>query len=121
MYIIGLGVLLCVFNGFRYDLRADYTPGFLRKAERDGAGTAIEIQYLICRGGNGIFHSALIQPLRLGGMDLKECLRSNFKAEAAKQIIHYRSAPERVEAAVKHDVAFLFVDAEHNSSQLRTG
>ena len=71
---VHFGVLFCVFNGLRYDFRADDLPGPLCKAQGYGARAAVQVENKRILGGRGIFHSSGVQLFRLGRIDLEKSL-----------------------------------------------
>ena len=70
---VGAGVLSCVLDGLRYDLRSDHASIVPRKTEADGASSAIKVKGKLA--GSSIFQRTVIQLFRLRGIDLEESLR----------------------------------------------
>ena len=93
--------------------------GLSRQTQADRPGAAVQIQHLIRRRVDGVFHRALIQPLGLHGIDLIKRLRRERERQPAEAVGQLRLAPERIKVSGEHDVALLLVDIEHDAGQLR--
>lgn len=93
--------------------------GLSRQTQADRPGAAVQIQHLIRRRVDGVFHRTLIQPLGLHGIDLIESLRRECERQPAEPVGQLRLSPERIEISREHNVAFLLVDIEHDAGQLR--
>ena len=70
---VRLRVRAGVLDGFRNDLCADDAPKMPREAKTDRSRSAVEVKGELA--ASRISDGALIQPLRLRGVDLKEGLR----------------------------------------------
>lgn len=116
---VSLRVPARVLDRLRHDLCPDDVRGLSRQTQADRPGAAVQIQHLIRRRVDGVFHRTLIQPLGLHGIDLIESLRRECERQPAEPVGQLRLSPERIEISREHNVAFLLVDIEHDAGQLR--
>ena len=73
-HAVSLCIPARILDRLRHDLRTDDVRGLSRQTQADRPGAAVQVQHLIRRRMDGVFHRALIQPLGLHGIDLIESL-----------------------------------------------
>ena len=111
LHAVGLGVLPCVVNGLRHDLRADGLLAVLGHAQGDGARPAIEVKHRLLPRQGGELHRLAVQHLRLCPVHLIEGRHAEPERQSPQGVPQGVLPPQGSVAVAQDHIASFAVDA----------